>query len=380
MSTLEERVRVVGIASHTTEVPGPFHALESYAVRRFGHTVSAAYPFGYTRLKEATLRVWAGTALERERRVRAPRVLSLARDVVCTLFWFGAWNRTDAFIGINNVNAICGIVLRWLGRTSSVIYYAIDYTPVRFTNRFLNWAYHAVDGFVARHSDSIWNLSPGMAEIRLRQGQRPEANHVVPIGVDLDIVPPENTSARRDLVIVSHLVETKGIQLALKAFEIVATSYPDVRLHIIGTGPYEARLKELAREGGVAKRVLFHGRLEYREMYEVLVNASVAIAPYPEDVNNIARYTDVGKPKEYLACGLPVVITAVTSISDEIGARPMGVVVRYSADDIASGILVLLNDAALREKCSRNARQFMQGMTWSAIYDRAFAQSLGDTV
>ena len=65
---------------------------------------------------------------------------------------------------------------------------------------------------------------------------------------------------------VSRLVARKGQDLLIRALPAVARAVPDVKLLIVGIGPYEAALRKLAVETGVADRVVFTGAAPYAEL------------------------------------------------------------------------------------------------------------------
>ena len=105
---------------------------------------------------------------------------------------------------------------------------------------------------------------------------------VVPYGIDLEqfSARPEQVEAGRRiralhggrplLLGVGRLIYYKGFEFAIRALEQV----PDAKLVLIGDGPLRGELEELARQCGVAERVVFLG-----EMLNELV--AQAVSPLP---------------------------------------------------------------------------------------------------
>lgn len=306
----------------------------------------------------------------------APPALSVLRDVVANLVWF-LTRRSEVFIGIDNVNAVCGLVVRLLGRARRVVFYAVDYTPSRFGSRPLNWLYQLADGFAARHADRVWNISEAIAEVHAARGTPADKNLVVPFGVQLDLIRPAAARDRHAVVILSTLFESKGIQLAIGAMRRVIAVIPDASLHIIGSGPYESELRRLVSELGLDRVVTFHGLLPYEQLYRVMSECGVGLAPYVEAQGSYSYFADPGKPKEYLACGLPVIITDVPRIARRIANEPMGLCIRYDEDELVSAIVRLSADAAFYDTCVTNARAFSATLSWNEIYARAIADLEG---
>ena len=65
---------------------------------------------------------------------------------------------------------------------------------------------------------------------------------------------------------VSRLVPRKGQDMLIRALPRVAQAIPAVRLLIVGIGPYERALRNLAQQSGVSDRVVFAGAAPYAEL------------------------------------------------------------------------------------------------------------------
>lgn len=99
---------------------------------------------------------------------------------------------------------------------------------------------------------------------------------VLPSGIDTERFRPEVSDAivrqRHGLgdapvvCCVSRLVPRKGQDTLIRALPAIRSVLPDVRLLIVGTGPYEKALRTLAADTGVADRVVFAGAVSYEEL------------------------------------------------------------------------------------------------------------------
>lgn len=80
---------------------------------------------------------------------------------------------------------------------------------------------------------------------------------VIPNGAALPNVrhPPFRTPAQALIVSVGRLERYKGHQRLITALPLIRAQCPDARLLIVGVGPYEATLRELARRIGVTEHV-----------------------------------------------------------------------------------------------------------------------------
>jgi phosphatidylinositol alpha-1,6-mannosyltransferase len=99
---------------------------------------------------------------------------------------------------------------------------------------------------------------------------------VLPSGIDTERFHPRVSDAaireRHSLgaapviCCVSRLVARKGQDMLIRALPAIARRVPDVRLLIVGIGPYDATLRKLAVTTGVADRVVFAGAVSYEEL------------------------------------------------------------------------------------------------------------------
>jgi glycosyltransferase involved in cell wall biosynthesis len=128
-------------------------------------------------------------------------------------------------------------------------------SPVRRRLRSLQLA--AIRPLLAR-ADRLIALAPFEVDEYARRLRLPrERFTVIPNGSDLPLTGAVSTVARERALIASigRLERYKGHQRVLQALPYVLEQRPEVRLRIIGSGPYEAALQELARTLGVTNQV-----------------------------------------------------------------------------------------------------------------------------
>ncbi|MEO8922438.1 MAG: glycosyltransferase [Caldimonas sp.] len=183
--------------------------------------------------------------------------------------------------------------------------------------RMMRWA--------ARRADTSIAVSAALAGAMRAHEIVSEHLEVLRNGVDLDRFQCLPQAAARlrlgwpeapTLISVGNLLESKGHRLAVEAL----TALPGFRLCVVGSGPDDETLKSLARRLGVAERVAFCGRIAQQEMSSHYSAADILVLPsLREGAPNVVL--------EALACGTPVVATAVGGIpefvSDPIAGQLM---------------------------------------------------------
>ncbi|MGX7674876.1 glycosyltransferase [Plantactinospora sp. DSM 117369] len=170
----------------------------------------------------------------------------------------------------------------------------------------------AVDRVIAQSQDEVREL--------VRMGVPQARVTVIPSGVNDETFSPDGPSVPRApgrprILTVGRLVERKGYQDVIRAMPMV----PDAECVVVGgppagevdDDPQVRRLRALAEEVGVADRVRLIGAVPREEMPYWYRSADVLVAaPWYEPFGLT--------PLEAMACGVPVVGTAVGGLTDTV--------------------------------------------------------------
>ncbi|OLF09993.1 glycosyltransferase [Actinophytocola xanthii] len=179
-----------------------------------------------------------------------------------------------------------------------------------------------------------------------RMGVPATRTTVVPCGVDCEHFTPdgpaEPAGPRHRVVSVGRLVPRKGFADLVAALPEV----PDTELVLVGgpesdrlaAHPEAVRLRQLAARLGVANRVRLLGQVPRDRMPAVLRSAdAVACVPWYEPFGIV--------PLEAMACGVPVVASAVGGLIDTVVDGVTGVhVPPRSPGELATALRTLLAD------------------------------------
>lgn len=115
--------------------------------------------------------------------------------------------------------------------------------------------------------------------------------------------------ASRLLLYVGRLAPEKSVDVALRAFGVVAAADPGVAFVVIGDGPAEAQLRRLVEDLGVAQRVVFLGHRQGTALYGWYAAASLLLLP--------SAFEPYGAViAEALGLGVPVVCSRVAGASE----------------------------------------------------------------
>ncbi len=367
---------------HTT---GPSFRLEDYLKGKVDSLVFIGHPFSHAKDTRSFLRIYKKGKLVSKKNFiywKGPELSFYLKDLCLTLWWLLRFGRIiDIFVGVDNLNASSGYLLKLLGRAKKVIFYTIDYVFQRFDSKLLNSIYHYFDRFAIKRSDKVWNLSSIMVDEREKRGVGKEFRNkqiVVPIGTDIAKPPlPFDKINRYKIVFLGHLQEDQGLDLLISAMPDVIKKEPKTHLLIIGGGPLEDKLKKKVIQMGLEKHIKFSGFVEnFSDVEKMLRDAAIAVAPYVDGVKTYARYTDPGKPKDYLASALPVVITKVPQVAFEIEEKNCGIAINYDRAELSGALVKLLMNDKLLKVYRRNALEMAKEYPWDKIFHRALAETL----
>jgi glycosyltransferase involved in cell wall biosynthesis len=177
----------------------------------------------------------------------------------------------------------------------------------------------------------------------------PEFFITIPNGADLPKPDQllENVKGDGALILsVGRLEKYKGHQRAITALPYVLESQPDVRLRIVGTGPYEKDLLKLAQELGVADKVMIGGipPEQRQEMARLVSSAALVVLLSDFETHPLSAL-------EALSLKRPVLV-ADNSGMKELAERGWARTVPTYADpaEIAEAILKQLCDPLVPEK------------------------------
>lgn len=371
----------VAIVTHE-ETTGPAHDLRDYLREKVSHLLFIAHPLLFIPKNFDKSSYWQFYEKGRMRQEgkayhwRLPELALYVKDIIYTLIWLLKTGKTyDLYVGVGNLNAFSGLLLKKIGRVKRCAFYCIDYVPERFSNRIVNSLYHFIDRFVVESCDRTWNLSPRMVEGREKKWQRRFLKQItLPIGVWYNRIRPLSFEKinRKEILYMGTILEKQGIQLIIQALPEIKKTIPKIHFTIIGRGPYEEELKKLSKKLNLEKEITFMGYIkEPVEMETRMRKAAVAMAMYNKKTDMFSYYADPGKVKIYLAAGLPVLITDVPFIAQQVVDNKCGIIVEYNKDNLSKNIIKLLKDKKRLKKYRQNARVFAKQFDWEIIFRKA---------
>lgn len=267
--------------------------------------------------------------------------------------------RRERFDLVHTHTSKAGILGRWaawLAGCRRLVHTPHGTVFTGYAGPILSRLFVYVERLTAKITDKITTLTPIGIEEHVAWGIAPKEKFVaVPDGVELEgfgsHTADEGLAVRATLGLpqsgpvvgsVGRLDRVKGYDQLVEASAMVLRDRPDAWFVVAGDGQERRALEDQARRLGVAERWLFLG---WQEHLEPLYHAfDLSVLP--------SRNEGMGRAAvEALACGLPVVATAVGGLPSVVEDGVTGLLVPpEDPQALASAILRLLQDETARRR------------------------------
>ncbi len=248
-----------------------------------------------------------------------------------------------------------------------------------------------VETFALRRVGEITTICEGLKRDIIARGIPDERVTVIPNAVNLAAF---QFGAEPDLALKAQLgLEGKtvvgfigsfyayeGLDLLLAALPKVLEQIPDVQVLLVGGGPEEHRLMELAMTLGVRDKIIFGGRVPHDEIQRYY--SIVDVFAYPRHSMRLTDLVTPLKPLEAMAQGRLLVASDVGGHRELIRDGETGVLFRAGDRDCLADALVRLlaqreRWPGLREQARRFVERERNWETSVAGYREVFARLSG---
>ena len=164
-----------------------------------------------------------------------------------------------------------------------------------------------------------------------------------------------------DLLFVGRLIPIKGVEYIIEAIKILNDEYKlNLKLSIIGEGPYSDTLKKLTKKLDLESNIEFLGLVSQEKLIDMYQTSKIAVLPSFEKEGIMSTLLEAA------SCHTPSITTKGTSM-EEFAKNDENALLANPKDsnDIALKIYNLYTDKDLYEKISNNCyKEVLDKYTW----------------
>lgn len=237
-----------------------------------------------------------------------------------------------------------------------------------------NRLFKKLQHFVIKNSDYITvNSNATRDELITRFPEHSFKVAVIPMGVNTDLFKKRNMKKPRKyeknkiLLFVGRLSDQKGLQYLIDSMRDISRYNQNVKLLIIGEGPYKKELEEIATNLGVGNNLEFLGSMPASDIAKYYNFADIFIIP---SLSTKTGTEALGLSMlEAMASGCAVIGTDVGGIPFVIKNGYNGILVKQkSSNELSRAVIALLKDKEKSKKLGNNAAKVVkENYSWEKI-------------
>jgi glycosyltransferase involved in cell wall biosynthesis len=178
---------------------------------------------------------------------------------------------------------------------------------------------------------------------------------LIPNGIQIDAYDPSYLNDANYVLFGGRFVKIKGLHYLIAAYsQMTEKLRQKYSLLIVGYGPEENRLRELALNLGISDKVHFIPWLSKTQLKKIIQNSTVVVSPSLSETSGIFVL-------ESMACGKPVIVSDIPAMRDLITHMRSGVLFKKGDVRLLRSYLeLLLQSPDLRSQLGRNARKTVE--------------------
>ena len=246
-----------------------------------------------------------------------------------------------------------------------------------------------METYIFSEADRVCVVTDVLKDMLMEMGVKEERLLVTPNGVRLELYSFDDPAEQRERARADLGIETtRGLVLGFVGYyrdwhrlDLVIESLTDPRLSeaqlvLIGMGPAEDGLRELAAKLGVEDRVHFPGPRKHDAIPGLLSAFDIALVPA------INPYASPLKLHEYMAAGLAVIAPGQPNLREVLTDRENGLLIQPGERDaLLAALITLASDDGLRAELGARALGTIREMelTWTGNARRV-VQAVGELI
>ncbi len=249
----------------------------------------------------------------------------------------------------------------------------------------------ALETYALRRADAVTTICEGLRREIIGREVPADRVTVIPNAVDVNAFkfcgePDESLRAQLGLGgkttigFIGSFYAYEGLDLLLGALPPILAVRPEARVLLVGGGPQEDVLRQMAGRLGIAGQVIFSGRVAHADVYRYY--GLIDVLAYPRYSMRLTELVTPLKPLEAMAQGQLLVASDVGGHRELIRDGETGTLFRAgSTEALADAVLRVLAQPSEWSGLRARARRFVEAeRNWQGSverYRRVYAQLRG---
>lgn len=332
-------MKTIFICSHTSGIDGPIDYLEEYLISRGFSVSKLEHPLRL--MSNSFSYFYMQKKLIKRYKRKDTWFINYFVDMCLSLNQILRNAQINLFFGANNFDTLVGVIARHIFRKkiTKIIYFASDFSENRFNSVILDELYYLTEKIALRYADLVISNTKRAKSKRLKLGLNLKKSKVLPNCAN--IKQPIFTKKQIDkskFVFEGNVSKTHGL------FDLIKEISPIIKqLVIVGQG------EDLDRTLRLCKKLNIKFKLFHKKKHDFVIKylqkfSGIGLAPYNAE-SKWTYYCSPLKVNEYVACGVPVLMSSLPEISNYIEGNNLGVVYKnIDLNEIKAGLLRFSTD------------------------------------
>jgi glycosyltransferase involved in cell wall biosynthesis len=296
--------------------------------------------------------------------------LSYVFDPLITLF--GRPLKNSILVSFNPMVSLI-LILKNVRKTNLIIHWHIDFTPIRFQYKALNYIYRAVDKFITIKSDLNVEISQFALVARQKLYQVELENKSLCVGVGIwekEILQNKyNSHYEQNIIFIGNLRPGQGVEKIIEVAPKLRNQFHNLRIHVIGGGEFFDFYQDMAIRMQVNEIIRFYGELNQFEMEKLLEKSQLAFALYDCDNKSFSYYADPSKIKQYASKGIPTVVTNFSPYAEKLIQSKI-LMEAENLEKLVEATTLLFKNEEVWNAYSNSIIKFARMNTWENNFNR----------